>query len=55
MSEVHVCPICNGTGRVRSSFYSKDPGWGGEETRSEPYALCKACGGTGVIITKGTK
>ena len=45
---VHVCPVCGGTGKKPKAFY--EPGDAGG-TGDWSLVPCRACGGSGVIIT----
>ena len=46
MAEVHVCPICGGSGRVPPGFYDI---MAEEEVEGSPEG-CRSCAGRGIIV-----
>lgn len=50
MTEVHVCPVCEGKGIVPWGFYS----FGLYTYASDIDEICKSCKGTGYLIINTT-
>lgn len=53
MSDVKLCPVCNGRGIVRSDFYTIQVTSWNTVTVSEPDnqpITCRACNGKGIIF-----
>lgn len=46
MAEVHLCPVCNGEGKLYL---------GGQTTTAPQGGTCHACHGTGYVVTGPVK
>ena len=49
MSEIYVCPVCNGRGHVPNGFYLA-VGTSYYSTTSTSPETCRSCGGKGYIV-----
>lgn len=50
MSKPHICPICNGQGKVPQGFYNLSPYI---TTTTLGEELCKSCNGQGIVWESG--
>lgn len=56
MSEIHVCPVCNGRGLVPNGFYlAFGTGTNYYSTINTSAEICRSCGGKGYIVTETEK
>jgi hypothetical protein len=45
----HKCPVCGGSGRVRSGFYERDVDYYSGSSGEMWTEMCRACQGTGIL------
>lgn len=43
----HVCPVCNGNGKVPNGFYNQTSGY--VSSTSTTPETCQSCHGTGIV------